>query len=167
MLFSLVLCACNNNDGGDLYKIYPIAEELETEYGVIDWPSLTPEERKQYPRASFIIRSAEDFPEQNLMNLEEIKAMHINFNQYTLLLSYNLIPGVVKGHRYVWQKNLQEGVFILSMSFSTRPILTENFEEADTKEGMDEEDIVTYYCTALLVNKIPSNAEVEFWRSII
>lgn len=168
IFFTLIFCSCHHNDAGDMYQNFPIQAELETESRQLDWVALTSEQRQEYKRGNYVIDSKEDFPDENLMGLEKIKSMNIDFDKYTLLLSYNLIPGIVEGHRYVWSKNLQEGVFELWMDFKVShpddddTTLNGGAEEDDWQSK--EEFIVTYYCTALLVNKIPANSKVVFWR---
>lgn len=167
ILFTIILCGCHNNEGRDMYLTFPIQSELETESLELNWAALTSEQRQEYKRGNFVIDSEEEFPEENLMGLERIKSMHIDFDRYTLLLSYNLISGIVEGHRYEWRKNLQEGVFELWMDFKvTHP---EDFESPWDGNELDDSQsqetfIVTYYCTALLVNKIPANSKVIFWK---
>lgn len=171
LLFTLMLCACHHTDGIDNDNNslinYPIQQELETAYAVLDWASLTSEQRKQYPSKSFVINSYEEYPEENLMGLEEIKAMNIDFQRYTLLLSYVRIPGVVVSHRYVWRKNRLEDVFELFMDFGVERNGQGEKQDGkiDSDGNSEPEDLITYYCTALLVNKIPDGSEVVFWRS--
>lgn len=166
ILFSIFFSSCHHSDGGGLYQKFPIQSELETEFVVLDWIALTPEQRAEYKRGNFVIDSESDFPEENLMGLEKIKAMNIDFNKYTLLLSYNLITGIVQGHRYTWAKNLQEGVFELWMDFKVEhPDDEDDSWDDDSDDPLSREEfIVTYYCTALLVQKLPANAKVIFWR---
>ena len=164
-----IMSSCTHNDN-QLYQNFPIIVELETDYKVIDWSDLTPEERKQYPNRSFVIRTEEDFPEENLMNLEKLKANNIDFEKYSLLLVYNKIPGIIKGHRYTWRKNLQEGVFELFIDFTIEH--AEASSPLDSNENdfspdiLDTDDLLTYYCSALLVNAIPADSKVEFWVSV-
>lgn len=167
ILCALILCSCHHAEGSDMYQIFPIQAELETDSQEINWAELTSEERKEYKTLSCVIDSPEDFPNENLMGLEKIKSMHIDFDKYTLLLCYNKIPGIVESHKYVWSKNLQEGVFELWMDFQiTEP---ENYGPVWNRDQLDEDSsseevfFITYYCTALLVNKIPANSKVIFW----
>ena len=165
ILFTLFLCGCRHNDAKDLYINYPIQKEIETSSKVIDWDILSPDEKKQYPSISFVINSQDDFPERDLMDLENIKSLDIDFEKYTLLLCYKMIPGKVIGHRYIWRKNIQEDVFELFTDFSIKPWGSDTTADDDSgneKEPM-EDDLTTYYCTALLVQKIPVGAKVVFW----
>lgn len=155
-MLAAVLSGCHHNDT-DMYKVYPIQEELETQQKVLDWASMTSDERKQYPSQSFVINSYDEFPEEDLMDLDVIKSYDIDFTRNTLLLCYNKIPGIVRGHRYIWRKNLQEGVFELFLNFSVK--------SWSDDESSDEDDLLTYICTAVLVNKIPEGSEVIFWKS--
>lgn len=164
-LFAVILCSCHHSSGGDMVQTFPIQSELESEYKVLDWSELTPEERHQYRRVNYVIDSQEDFPDENLLGLDRIKSMNIDFEKYTLLLSYNLIPGIVEGHKYLWTKNLQEGVFELWMHFDTVVPESGTSSGALLEAGSQSEApfIITYYCTALLVNKIPAHSQVIFW----
>ena len=168
ILLAIILCNCNHNEPQDT-QVFPIISELDTESKVIDWAALTSEERQQYPNLNCVVNSEDDFPKENLMGLEKIKSMNIDFDKYTLLLSYNKIAGIVEGHRYTWTKNLREGVFELWMDFKVNQVNTDfngNIGSDDEFNGSQSEEvfILTYYCTAVLVNKIPANSEVIFWR---
>lgn len=168
ILFCIILSSCNHNEPQDV-QLFPIISDLETESQVLDWASLTSEERQRYPNLNCVVNSEDEFPQENLMGLEKIKSINIDFEKYTLLLSYNKIAGLVEGHRYTWTKNLREGVFELWMDFKVNHVNSENDEfipgndEADELQP-EEVFILTYYCTALLVKKIPANSEVIFWR---
>lgn len=168
ILFTIIFCSCNHNEPQDT-QVFPIISELDTESKVIDWAALTSEERKQYPNLNRVVNSEDEFPQENLMDLEKIKSMNIDFDKYTLLLSYNKIAGIVEGHRYTWTKNLREGVFELWMDFRVNQVNTDfegNNESDDEFDGSQSQEvfILTYYCTAVLVKKIPANSEVIFWR---
>lgn len=164
----LILSSCNHNEPQDI-QVFPIISDLDMESKVIDWAALTPEERQQYPSLNCVVNSENEFPQENLMGLEKIKSMNIDFEKYTLLLSYNKIAGIVEGHKYTWTKNLREGVFELWMDFKVNQVNT----DFDGYNGLDDEVdesqpqevfILTYYCTAILVKKIPANSEVIFWH---
>ena len=168
ILFCIILCSCNHNEPQDV-QVFPIISDLETESQVLDWASLTSEERQRYPNLNCVVNSEDEFPQENLMGLEKIKSINIDFEKYTLLLSYNKIAGLVEGHRYTWTKNLREGVFELWMDFKVNRVNSEIDESIPGNDAADELQpeevfIMTYYCTALLVKKIPANSEVIFWR---
>ena len=173
ILLTLILCSCHHNEGGDMYQIFPIQEELETPSVILDWNSLSSEEKQQYKLVSYVINSQEDFPTDNLLGLEKIKSMNIDFDKYTLLLSYNRTDGIVQSHRYTWRKNISEGVFELLINFKVTNF--ENNGSDDNNNGSSgdnndnstsmEADFVTYSCSALLVNKLPPDFKVNFWFS--
>lgn len=167
IFFSMILCGCRHDEPAS--QVYPIQQELETQSLQLDWGNMTAEEKQQYKQLSFVINSENEFPQENLLNLDKIKSIDIDFDKYTLLLSYNIVGGIVESHRYVWQKNLQEDQFELSMHFKVKATDSGNSdlnegEEAEI-ESSKKENYVTYYCTALLVNKIPADSKVEFWIS--
>lgn len=170
-LLALLAVSCHHNEASDMYQVFPIQEELETEQTVLDWAALSSDERKLYPRVSFVVNSREDFPEDNLMGIDALKSMNIDFERHTLLLTYNRVPGLIRGHRYVWRKNLQEGVFELFSDFSLvnpessgspLPSDEDSGKEADYSEY---DDLMTYVCTGVLVKKLPADAKVIFWFS--
>lgn len=168
ILFCIILNSCNHNEPQDV-QVFPIISDLETESQVLDWASLTSEERQRYPNLNCVVNSEDEFPQENLMGLEKIKSINIDFEKYTLLLSYNKIAGLVEGHRYTWTKNLREGIFELWMDFKVNRVNSEINESIPGNDDADELQpeevfILTYYCTALLVKKIPANSEVIFWR---
>lgn len=168
VLFTVFLGSCNKNEPTGIQE-FPIIAELDTESKVINILDLTPDERQEYRTQNFVINSEEEFPEEDLMSLEKIKSMKIDFNKYTLLLSYNSITGIVEGHRYTWTKDLEDGVFKLWMNFKVNNVNnTEEDESLWDREEIDDSEskksfIVTYCCTAVLVNKIPANSKVSFW----
>lgn len=154
LLASLVtlLASCNHHNEPE-YTAFSIVAELEPKYEVLPWDQLPKEERDKYIRGNYVINSQDEFPTEPLMWLDDLKAANIDFDKYTLLLSYNLLYGIVNGHYYIWRKYMPEDTFQLVISFK----LDRWTEETD--------DDFTYYRTALLVNKFPSSVPVEFWLS--
>lgn len=151
------LISCNRHDDDRITQSFPIEYEFEPEYIVYNRQNLTPEQLEEMPTKGLAIYTESDFPEENLMGLEKLKNSNIDFNKYTLLLCYNRVFGVVTGHRYAWNKNLQENKFVFLMNF---------YVDYDEDTETPDEELSTYYRSAVLVKKIPIDSEVEFWHSI-
>lgn len=151
-----VLLSCNRNDVEPLPQKLPIQYEFEPEYIVFNRTELTSEELEEMPDISFVINSEDEFPDEDLMWLNPLKESNIDFQAQTLLLNYEKIPNIVTGHRYSWTRNEAENKYNFYMYFSTEP----------SKETENPGFIFTYYRTAVLVKKIPTDTEVEFWYSI-
>lgn len=158
LLLLLLLTACKDNDNKEMYQYFQIKEEFEGKYEILNWPSLTIEEKHKYPKVQYVINSYNDFPTEYLPWMNELKENKIDFDRYTLLVAYDLIPGIVKGHNYYWRKDLESGVFQFILGFKN---LYDQPEEDE--EGIHNLENWTYYRTAVLVDKLPANAEVEFW----
>ena len=147
-----VLTSCNHKSE-KLYQSLPVVQEFEPVEYVFDWYETSKEEFQNMPEVMFIINSDDEFPEKNLMGLEELKESDIDFRKYTLLLGYFRLYGIVLGHRYSFAKDLEKDIFIFSMRFKM---------DRDLWGNPETENLFTYYRNAILVSKIPEDAEVEF-----
>ena len=151
------LISCNNNEEVEYPQYYPIEYEFEPEYVVFNRQDLTKEEFQAMRELSLVIYSEEDFPDEDLMGLQQLKDSNIDFNRYTLLLNYEKLQGIVVAHRYLWSKDIKENQFNFNMTFF--------YDENREMENPDDV-MYTYYRTAVLVNKIPKDSKVEFWYSV-
>lgn len=157
VMISIVLLVSCNHDNEPATQTFPILVEYEPVYIVFNKAELTPEELAQMPTLSLVIDSEEDFPKESLPGLRQLKESNIDFDKNTLLLNYEKLAGLIKSHQYGWLKDLRENKFIFRMYFINQQ------EESSTGE---ENNIFTYYRTAVLVKKIPENSNVEFWYSV-
>ena len=155
VIFSIIafLCSCNKNDEGGLEYPLKILSELEPQSKHIDWGSMTLEERREYPEVSFVINSLDEFPNEPNVDLEDLKLLDIDFSNQTLLVSYWLIPGYIKGHRFGWYFNNAEDEYYFRARFSL------------IRHEDNEYDLFTYYRSAVLVNKVRPNKTVNFTYS--
>lgn len=152
-----IFLSCNNNEEPVYPEYFPIEYEFETEYRAFNRAELTSEELAAMPDKSFVIYSEDDFPDEDLMGLQQIKDSDIDFNKYTLLLNYERIPGFIVAHLYSWSKDIKEDSYNFSMTFFSKH---ENDNENPVK------DIYTYCRTAVLVERIPFDSMVQFWYSV-
>ena len=149
---SLLLLSCNHKTE-QLYQTLSVKYEFEPVEYIFDWEETSKEEFQEMANLSLIINSEDDFPEENLLGLQQLKDSKINFKKYTLLIGYYRLPGIVLGHKYSFVKDLEKDIFIFSMSFRLDHELMGNPET---------ENIFTYYRSAVLVSKIPENKEIKF-----
>ena len=149
---SLALTSCNHKSE-KLYQSLPIVKEFEPMEYVFDWDKTSKDEFQKMPNITFVINSEDEFPEENLIGLEELKESNIDFRKYTLLVDYYRLPGIVLGHRFAFTKDLEKDVFIFSLSFRL---------DHDLWGNPEAESLFTYYRSAILVSKLPEDKEVVF-----
>ncbi|MDE7096087.1 MAG: hypothetical protein K2O47_01175 [Muribaculaceae bacterium] len=155
VLFAVVclLISCDRHDDEGIYVHKEIVKEFEPRSQVFDWGSLTPEERRQYPRKGFVINSEAEYPNEPNINMTDLKLMDIDFTRYTLLVHYFIIPGYVKSHRLFWYYDNADQIYAFQSDFDTV------YPDANSDA---EDDWFTYYRAAILVNKISSDSKVSF-----
>lgn len=149
---SLGLSSCNHKSEV-LYHSLPIEKEYETLKYVFDRGEISKEELQKMPNLRLIINSEDEFPEENLLGLEELKESNIDFNKYTLLIGYYKLPGIIIGHLYNYAKDFENNIAIFYIGFK---LDNESMKDPET------ENLFTYCRSAILVSKIPSTTEVEF-----
>ena len=148
-----ILTACNRHSEEGLYTPLSIVSEIEPQSKLLYWIKMTPEERQKYPRRGFVINSVSEFPDEPNINMTDLKLMDIDFNRYTLLVHYTLIPGYVQGHQLYWFYDNHED----------RYEFQSNFKIVYPDEDVDaENELFTYYRSAIIVNKIMSDKDVSF-----
>ena len=148
-----LLCSCNNKTEPPLYLKIPIVTELEPQSKIFNWGELTSEEKRQYPLRGFVINSSEDFPNEENLAMKDLQLLDIDFSKYTLLVQYKRIPGIIKSHRYCWMYDNSMDKYEFQASF--------NIVRFDD----DNDDLFTYYRSAIIVNKIKPDKEVAFTMS--
>lgn len=153
---SLGLTSCNHKSE-TLYHSLPIEKEYEPMEFVFDRNEISKEELNEMPNLKLVINSQEDFPDENLMGLKDIKESDIDFQKYTLLLVYSKVPGVVGGYTYSYAKDFENDTIIFSITYRL---------DQDLRDKTEKENLFTYCRNAILVSKIPENTEVEFRLSM-
>lgn len=148
----LFLFSCNHKDEF-LYHTLPVEKEYALLKFVFDRNEISKDELNVMPNLKLVINSEEEFPEEKLMGLEEIKDSDIDFQKYTLLLVYYKMAGVVKDYNYTYAKDFQDDIIIYSLNFNLDP---------DLGDPIKKEDLFTYCRCAILVSKISKDSEVEF-----
>ena len=152
LFLGLILFSCNH-ESEKLYQFLPIAKEYEPEYYVFDGDEISKEEWLEMQNIRFIINSEDEFPEEDLMGLEELKKSDIDFKKYTLLLGYFKLPGLVLGYRYQYARELATDQLVFFMGFRLD-------READKNPETD--NLFSYSRSAILVSKIPEDEDVVF-----
>ena len=151
-----ILFSCNHKSE-ILYHTLPIEKEYETLKYVFDRNEISNEEFKEMPNLQLVINSVKEFPEENLMGLEELKESDIDFQKYTLLLVYHKVYGIVESYNCKYAKDFENDIIIFSINYSFDRNLQWEAEAAD---------LFTYCRIAILVSKITEDTEVEFRLSI-
>ncbi len=146
-----VAASCRHDEPKDRYL--DVQKQFEPESVVIPWGYMTPEERRKYPREQFVVRFAAEMPEQDVFGPVDIDASAIDFNKSTLLLVYNLIPGYIRKVRYGWRYETAEDIYAFYAVYDIS-----DYDE----NGEYDDNMFTYYRTAVLVDKIPADAKVGF-----
>ena len=152
IVFSLITSSCNHKSE-ILYHTLPIEKEYEALYYIFDWNEISKEELKEMPNLKMVINSESDYPQEDLIGLEELKESDINFHKYTLLLVYYKVPGVVEGYSYFYAEDFENDTIIFSINYKS---VTDSGKKTETP------DLFTYCRTAILVPKIPEDTEIEF-----
>lgn len=144
--------SCNRHpDSPPLFEQLDIVTEYEPQSTLLKWGEMTPDERHEYPSGGFMINSRDEFPDDPRYNLSDLKAADIDFDNYTLLVAFDILPGYVLGHRLYWQFDHTEN----QLQFLTWTELTEGSDD-------DEFEEFTYYRSAITVSKIAPDAKVAY-----
>ena len=148
----LELTSCHHDDN-KLYQMLPIVKEFEPEYYIFDGDEISKEEWLEMQNLRLIINSEEEFPEEELLGLKELKESNIDFRKYTLLLGYFKLPGLVLGYRYQYARELATDQLVFFMGFRLD-------QEAD--KDPETNNLFSYSRSAILVSKIPEDEDVVF-----
>lgn len=152
LILCLILFSCNHKEE-ILYHTLPIEKEYEALKYVFDRNEISEEKLKEMPNLKIVINSESEFPQEDLIGLEELKESGIDFKKYTMLLVYYKIQGVVEGYSYNYAKDFENDIVIFSINYNLVP---------NSEEEAESEDLFTYCRSAILVSKISEDTEVEF-----
>ena len=148
----LGLTSCHHDDN-KLYQMLPIVKEFEPEYYIFDGDEISKEEWVEMQNLRLIINSEEEFPEEELLGLEELKESNIDFRKYTLLLGYFKLPGLVLGYKFQYARELETDQLIFFMGFR---LDHEAYKDPET------DNLFSYSRSAILVSKILEDEDVVF-----
>ena len=152
-LISLLgLTSCHHEEN-KLYQMLPIVKEFEPVYYIFDGDEISKEEWVEMQNLRLIINSEDEFPEEELLGLEELKENNIDFRKYTLLLGYFKLPGLVLGYKYQYARELETDQLIFFMGFR---LDQEAYKDPET------DNLFSYSRSAILVSKIPEDEDVVF-----
>ena len=152
MGLTLGLPSCNH-DNNKLYQLLPIVKEYEPVEYVFDGGEISKEEWQEMPNLRLIINSEDEFPEEYLPGLEELKESNIDFKKYTLLVGYYKLPGIILGYRFEYARELETDSLIYSMGFGL---------DKELWKDPETENLFTYCRSAILVSKISQDTEIVF-----
>lgn len=152
-LFLLCLFAsCNNNpESVEKWEYVPIVEVLEPECEIFPNQNGIPVLGDKLPSPSYVINSTDDFPNGDVFGMDKLKSADIDFDNYTLLVVYALYPDKLVDAKPNLNKLISEDKYRLITGFVI--------------DSADNVDTWSLYMSAVVVDKIPPGAEVEFWNS--
>lgn len=152
--FSLALGSCNRNNDLPTETQLSIMESylpVSAQFQKSDKEFV--ESIKEFVYKNCIINDLSELPDDPLGFSPAYS--HINFNEYTLLIFYEIHRWNIDSYRNRYYRNNIEGTnnWIVYIGTSTTP---------------DDEMVDRYYFTrfAILVKKIPANIDVKFWYSL-
>lgn len=152
-ILTLFNSACNRNEEPPTTIDYYFCEQyipMTIEYSKTDTDLI--EQIRPVAGKQFVINSLDEL-NANPMGFSEAYKK-INFNDYTLLVYYLLHRYNIEAYSSRYYKNTLEGNFNWVINLST----------TDRPELPDDKGMMTRF--ALLVRKLPSDAEVKTWTSI-
>ena len=152
-VFYLLIFSSCNHESEMIYHTLPVEKEYEALKYFFDRNEISEEKLKEMPNLKLVINSESEFPQEDLIGLEELKESGIDFKKYTMLLVYYKIQGVVEGYSYNYAKDFENDIVIFSINYNLVP---------NSGEEAESEDLFTYCRSAILVSKISEDTEVEF-----
>ena len=153
----LILClpACNKNSEPPLEVKLPISEEFVPANVIFDYSDKDfLNKLKEWNNKKVVVNSVEEMPDDPLGFNEYF--YKINFSDQTLLLYYQLHDYDVVSYENIYYRNTKEN------NYNWTIYLGINGEIND--EDNIEKLIISRY--AILVKKLPDNADVCIWQSI-
>lgn len=154
ILVILSLCSCNHNEEPPFEVTLPIQEEYIVKS---EWISRYDSEKtaicKALDEKLFIVNSPDELPKDDIYGFGEAYTK-ADFKNYTLLIYYELHPWQVEVYRYRYVRNNTEKRYDWYIGNRIGP-----------EEPNPEKWQFTRY--AIAVNKLPENASVMAWRSLI
>ncbi len=152
-VFAFVLCSCVSNNEPPLETALPIAQNylpatLSFSADDNEWT----DKIKDWSDKQIRVDSPEELPDDPLGFSDAYSG--INFNRYTLLLSYNIHNWTIDTYHNRYYRDNIEGIYNWNICVSTAT-------------SIDDSSTQLYFTRyAVLVNKIPAEREVKIWFSL-
>ena len=148
-----LLSSCNDNDEIPLESNLRVVEEylpttVQFNYNDSDWK----DKIKGWSDKKLIVNSKSEIPDDPFGKTEAFNA--INFNEYTLLITYNVHDYTIDTYRNRYYRNNQEGTINWSICIKT----------ADNPSDFGDRWFFTRY--AILVPKLNADSKLKIWFSL-
>lgn len=151
---SLLLASCNKNDESPMEVKLPIIEAyMPVTMAVERSDTETMEKCREWHEKTLVVNAKEEIPQDDMLGFTEAYT-GVNFNDYTLLLHYKMHRCNIDTYYNYYVRNTVENTYNWTMRIG---ITTLN---DDTKTTTD------FTRFALLVKKLPADADVRTWISL-
>lgn len=147
VISAIILTACKNNDREPQITPLTIHREFKTESMPVKLSEVT--DIKEYKDRMFIVNSIDDLPDDPQFGVADFQQAGINFADYSLIITYQLIPGYITGYKYGWAYDnwFERYQFYVSLI----QIKDSEFENGEIEN-------FTYFRSAILVKRIPTTS---------
>lgn len=154
-IISLLFSSCNNNHEPDLVIELPIVSvfiPLSIKINKSDIDDQQRIELMNLVNNKHIVNDVSELPNDPIGQNEAFK--HINYKEQTLLISYHFKSWTIDTYSNRFYKNTQENSFNWVVNLGT------------TADEDDDKDAVYLTRFAIVVRKLPVNADVQTWYSV-
>lgn len=155
LTLSLVLSSCNNNDETDLEIALPISKTYVPSTMEINYNDLGEEQKRNLIHLvnnEHIVNDASDLPDDPMGFSAAYQ--QIDFNTYTLLIKYELHDYIIDTYSNRYYRNTKENSYNWSINIGT---------SSDMDTDSDDSRFTRF---AILVRKIPADAQVRTWLGL-
>lgn len=154
ILFSILFCACNkHNDEPSTETLLHITESyipVTVSFNINDTQGI--EELYEWSDKKLIINELSELPNDPLGFSDAYRA--INFNEYTLLITYDIHNWEIDTYRNRYYRDNIEKTYNWAICVKTATI----------PDSSSEQWYFTRY--AILVKKLPADANIKIWLSL-
>lgn len=151
LLSIVIFTSCNKEDREPEYTPLTIHRQFNIQTMPVQLSEL--KDFTEYKDKIFIINSIDELPEDKYFSTEDFVRANINFVEYSLIISYQLLIGDVVACQYGWCYNN----WYEHYQFNT------TFDRIKDSEYVDGEiENFTYLRNAILVRHIPSDARCTY-----
>ena len=155
LTLSLVLSSCNNNDETDLEIALPISKTYVPSTMEINYNDLGEEQKRNLIHLVYnehIVNDASDLPDDPMGFSAAYQ--QIDFNTYTLLIKYELHDYIIDTYSNRYYRNTKENSYNWMVNVGTA---------SDMDTDSDDSRFTRF---AILVRKIPADAQVRTWLGL-
>lgn len=154
-VFSLLFCACNKNNEPELEMVLPITTSFiptSVDLNKNDLDDVQREQIKYLTSHEHIVNNISDLPEDPIGHDEVFRKL--NYQENTLLILYLLHYWTIDTYSNRFYKNTKENTFNWVVRLGSA-----------YEEGENNSDKTQLTRFAILVKKLPENAELKTWYS--